>query len=305
MESMVAEPLEDTLRALKAVAEPTRLRLLALCHRGESTVSELVRVLGQSQPRISRHLKLLCDAGLLERFRDGHWIYYRTPSSGHAAVRVRKLLELMPAEAPELARDAELAEAERRAAVEPQAAPLTEAERGLHRAVLDTVLTAPVGRLLDIGTGSARMLKLLGRRASRAVGVDIDGDQRRQARAELAVAGLGNCTIRAGDAHRLDFADGAFDTVILDEVLGHSTTPEEAMAEAARVLAPGGRLLLIEPLAGGSTEENAGASAEARAHWIAGLAGAAGLALGRPRPVPARRPAWLVSVATPAQRHAA
>src|SRR6056297_1158060 len=237
LESILAEPLEETLRALKAVAEPTRLRLLVLCHRGESSVSELVRVLGQSQPRISRHLKLLCDAGLLERFRDGHWIYYRTPSSGHAG---------------------------------------------------------------------ARVLKLLGRRASRAVGVDIDGDQRRQARAELAVAGLGNCTIRAGDAHRLDFADDAFDTVILDEVLGHSSTPEQAVAEAARVLAPGGRLLLIEPLVGRSAEEKAGAAAaEARARWIAGLAGEAGLALGRPRPVPARQPAWLVSVATPAQRQAA
>jgi len=305
MEPVVAEPFEETLRVLKAAAEPTRLRLLALCHRGESTVSELVRVLGQSQPRISRHLKLLCEAGLLERFRDGHWIYYRTPSSGPGAVRVRKLLELVPPEAPELARDAELAEAERRAAVAPEAVPLTEAERGLHRAVLDTVLTAPVGRLLDIGTGGARMLKLLGRRASRAVGIDIDGDQRRQARAELAVAGLGNCTIRAGDAHRLDFADDAFDTVILDEVLGHSSTPEQAMAEAARVLAPGGRLLLIEPLSGGSAEENVRASAEGRARSIAGLAGKAGLALGRPRPVPARQPAWLVSVATPAQRQVA
>ncbi|NBC23422.1 MAG: metalloregulator ArsR/SmtB family transcription factor, partial [Gammaproteobacteria bacterium] len=234
----MAESLDDTIRALKAAAEPTRLRLLVLCHRGESTVSELVRVLGQSQPRISRHLKLLCDAGLLERFRDGHWIYYRTPSAGAAALRVRRLLELVPAEAAELARDAELADAARRAAVEPETAPLTAAERGLHRAVLDTMLTAPVGSLLDIGAGSARMLKLLGRRATRAVGVDIDGDQRRQARAQLAVAGLGNCTIRAGDARRLDLADGAFDTVILDEVLGQSDAPEQALAEAARVLAP-------------------------------------------------------------------
>lgn len=293
----MAESFEDTLRALKAVAEPTRLRLLALCHRGESTVSELVRVLGQSQPRISRHLKLLCDAGLLERFRDGHWIYYRTPSSGPAAARVRRLLELVPADAPELARDAGLADGERRAAVEAEAAPLTEAERGLHRAVLDTVLTAPVGRLLDIGAGSARMLKLLGRRASRAVGVDIDGEQRRQARAELAVAGLGDCTIRAGDACRLEFADGAFDTVILDEVLGQSKSPEQVMAEAARVLAPGGRVLLIEPLSDGG--------AETVGRRIAGLAASSGLALGRPRPVPAQQPAWLVSVATAAHRRAA
>lgn len=293
----MAESFDDTIRALKAVAEPTRLRLLVLCHRGESTVSELVRVLGQSQPRISRHLKLLCDAGLLERFRDGHWIYYRTPSSGPAAARVRRLLELVPADAPELARDAELADGERRAAVEAEAAPLTEAERGLHRAVLDTVLTAPVGRLLDIGAGSARMLKLLGRRASRAVGVDIDGDQRRQARAELAVAGLGDCTIRAGDACRLEFADGMFDTVILDEVLGQSKSPEQAMAEAARVLAPGGRVLLIEPLADGG--------AETVGQRIAGLAASSGLALGRPRPVPAQQPAWLVSVATAAHRRAA
>ncbi|HKL64379.1 MAG TPA: metalloregulator ArsR/SmtB family transcription factor [Woeseiaceae bacterium] len=297
MDSGKANAFEDTIRALKAVAEPTRLRLLVLCHRGESTVSELVRVLGQSQPRISRHLKLLCDAGLLERFRDGHFIYYGTPSAGPGAVRVRRLLELLPGEAPELARDAELADAERRASVEPEAAPLTEAERALHRAVLDTVLTAPVGRLLDIGAGSARMLKLLGRRATRAVGVDIDGDQRRQARAQLAVAGMGNCTIRAGDARRLDFADGAFDTVILDEVLGQSSAPEQMLAEAARLLAPGGRLLLIEPL-----EEGA---AEAAGRRIARLAAGCRLAVGRPRPVPAKRPAWLVSVATAARRKVA
>ena len=293
----MAESFENTIRALKAAAEPTRLRLLVLCHRGESTVSELVRVLGQSQPRISRHLKLLCDAGLLERFRDGHWIYYRTPSAGPAALRVRRLLELAPGAAPEFARDAELADAERRASVEPDSAPLTEAERALHRAVLDTVLTAPVGRLLDIGAGSARMLKLLGRRATRAVGVDIDGDQRRQARAQLAVAGLGDCTIRAGDARRLDFADGAFETVILDEVLGQSNAPEQTLAEAARVLAPDGRLLLIEPLEEGGAED--------AGRRIARLAAGSGLALGRPRPVPAARPAWLVSVATAVRREAA
>lgn len=293
----MAESFEQSIQVLKAAAEPTRLRLLALCCRAESTVSELVQVLGQSQPRISRHLKLLCDAGLLERFRDGHWIYYRIPSTAAGAAQVRRLLELVPAEAPELARDAELAAAGRLASVAPETAPLSEAERGLHRAVLDTVLTAPVGRLLDIGAGNARMLKLLGRRASRAVGIDIDGDQRRQARAELAVAGLGSCTIRAGDAHRLDFADAAFDTVILDEVLVPSTSPERVVAEASRVLAPGGRVLLIEPLQAEAAED--------KARQIARLAAGAGLALGRPRPVPATEPAWLVSVATPAHRQVA
>lgn len=288
---------EQSIQVLKAAAEPTRLRLLVLCHRGESTVSELVRVLGQSQPRISRHLKLLCEAGLLERFRDGSWIYYRTPSSGEGAAQVRRLLELVPPEAPELARDAELAEVGRLASVAPETAPLSEAERGLHRAVLDTVLTAPVGRLLDIGAGNARMLKLLGRRASRAVGIDIDGDQRRQARAELAVAGLGSCTIRAGDAHRLDFADAAFDTVILDEVLVPSAEPGRVVAEASRVLAPGGRVLLIEPLQAEAAED--------KARQIARLAAGAGLALGRPRPVPATEPAWLVSVATAAEKQVA
>lgn len=289
--------LDGTVRWLKAAADPTRLRLLALCHLGESSVSELVRVLGQSQPRISRHLKLLCEAGLLERFRDGHWIYYRTPATGAGAARVRRLLALLPADTGELLQDAEVAIAGRRKAVAAAPVPLTEAERALHRAVLDTVLTAPVGRLLDIGAGSARMLKLLGRRASRAVGVDIDPGQRLQARAELAVAGLGNCSIRAGDAQRLDFPDASFDTVILDEVLAHAENPQRAVDEAARVLAPGGRLLVIETLEGRGP---AAGEATTEISALAALAADAGLALGRPRSVPARAPRWLVAVAVAA-----
>ncbi len=288
----MAETLEDTVRLLKAAADPTRLRLLALCERGESTVSELVAVLGQSQPRISRHLKLLCDAGLLERFRDGHWIYYRAPATGSGATRVRRVLELLPAGAAELDRDAERAAAGRRQAANAESTPVTAAERSLHRAVLDALLTAPVGRLLDIGTGSARMLKLLGRRATRAVGVDTDAGQRLQARAALAVAGLGNCSIRPGDAHGLDFADGSFDTVILDEVLGRSDSPGQLVAEAGRVLAAEGRLIVIEGLSGRNV---GGAGAD-----MAELAASAGLALGRPRAVPAERPRWLVAVAAAA-----
>ncbi|MEJ2602327.1 MAG: metalloregulator ArsR/SmtB family transcription factor [Gammaproteobacteria bacterium] len=288
----MTQTLEDTVRLLKAAADPTRLRLLALCQRGETTVSELVAILGQSQPRISRHLKLLCDAGLLERFRDGHWIYYRAPATGTAAASVRRVMELLPEETVELARDAERAIAGHQGAVSADPTPLTPAERGLHRAVLDALLTAPVGRLLDIGTGSARMLKLLGRRASRAVGVDTDAGKRLQARAELAVAGLGNCSIRPGDAHGLDFPAGSFDTVILDELLGRSESPDRVVVEAARVLAPGGRLIVIEALSGKSVRGAGG--------QMAALAASAGLALGRPRAVPAVDPNWLVAVAVAA-----
>ncbi len=284
----MSQALDTTLQALKAAADPVRLRLLALCHRAESSVSDLVGILGLSQPRISRHLKLLSDAGLVERFRDGHWVYYRTPASGPRAARVRRLLALLPEAVPEISRDAELAAA-RQPAPAPAAPEISPVERALHRAVLDTVLTAPVGALLDIGAGSARMLKLLGRRATRAVGVDIDSEQRLQARAELAAAGLGNCSIRAGDMHRLEFPDDDFDTVILDEVLGASSAPGRAVAEAARVLRPAGRLLVIERLDG---RRSAAAAEE-----IAGLALSAGLGIGRPRAVPAGDPVWLVSVA--------
>jgi SAM-dependent methyltransferase/DNA-binding HxlR family transcriptional regulator len=282
---------------LKALADPVRLRLVALCRQGECSVSELTEVLRQSQPRISQHLKQLVDAGLLARFRDGKRVYYRLPAARRGTVA--RLLDLVPEDEPLIAADA--AQLRRLRGLEtPEPAETAEPDdldRALHRALLDLTITAPLGDLLDIGCGRGRMLKLLASRAQRAVGVDIDADARQFARRELMLAGLPNCSLRQGDMYRLPFADGEFDTILLDGVLAGAERPVQALTEAKRLLSRGGRLVVVEELRGRPAAEVQRALAE----WSA----AAGLRLGRPRLLPANRPDWTLSVATVAERQSA
>ncbi|HET6628781.1 MAG TPA: metalloregulator ArsR/SmtB family transcription factor [Woeseiaceae bacterium] len=282
---------------LKALADPVRLRLVALCRQGECSVSELTEVLRQSQPRISQHLKQLVDAGLLERFRDGKRVYYRLPATRRGTVA--RLLDLVPEGEPLVAADA--AQLRRLRGLEtPEPAENAEPDaidRAVHRALLDLTITAPLGDLLDIGCGRGRMLKLLASRAQRAVGVDIDADARQFARRELLLAGLPNCSLRQGDMYRLPFADGEFDTILLDGVLAGAGHPVEALTEAKRLLSRGGRLVVVEELRGRPAAEVQRALAE----WSA----EAGLRLGRPRLLPATRPDWTLSVATVAERQSA
>lgn len=288
----MAESFDQIVRSLRAAAEPTRLRLLALCAAGEASVSELAQALGQSQPRVSRHLKLLCDAGLLERFRDGHYVYYRAPAGARAGAMTRRLLALLPDDAEPLVRDAARVAAVRAAEHAGEPVPAADpAERALNRAVIASLLGRAVGSLLDIGAGEGHVLTLLGRSASRAVGVEIDAAKRRRSRHRLAAAGLANCSIRAGDMYRLPFDDGEFDTVVVDEVLGGAERPAAALAEAVRVLRPQGRLLVV--LGVGADDR------DRAARQLKALAAAAGLRCGPLRAVPSRDPRWLVSVATP------
>ncbi|MEL6302106.1 MAG: metalloregulator ArsR/SmtB family transcription factor [Pseudomonadota bacterium] len=230
-------------QALKAAAEPTRLRLLVLCARGELSVSDLVAVLGQSQPRVSRHLKVLCDAGLLERYRDGHWVLFRVPLVGSGADLVHRLLDPLDSNDPQLAPDKRRLEAllgeQQPAAVDPML-------RRFNRLLLSYFLTQPVGELLDVGVGSGAVLKLLAQRATQAVGIDVDLASRQAARRELLRNGLQHCSIRSGDMHALEFDDDTFDTVILDEVLMQSDQPANVLREAMRVLRGSGRLLIVE-----------------------------------------------------------
>jgi SAM-dependent methyltransferase len=283
---------EQLIVHLKAFADPVRLRLLALCVRGECTVSELTQVMAQSQPRISQHLKQLCDAGLLERFRDGHFVYYRVPLGSEQAAQRRRLFALLPAGEPVYERDFEKLCALRKQkgmAVPDQDDGRT---RDLHRALIELTVTMPLGDLIDIGSGSGRILKLLGSRAQRAVGVDIDADARQLARAELLLAGIENCSLRNGDMYELAFADGEFDTVVLDDVLRGADRPMVAIAEARRILKPGGRLLLLSQVEGDETAQ----LQKQLAVWC----GAAGLRLASPRHIPAKDPRWLLAVASPA-----
>ena len=283
--------IEQLIAQFKALADPVRMRLVALCAHGECSVSELTRVLAQSQPRVSQHLKQLCDAGLLERFRDGQYVYYRVPlRGGHAAAR-RRLLALLPDDEPIFDRDVDRLRELRGI---PEAIPVIVADdddsRRLHRALVELTVATPLGDLLDVGSGQGRLLKLLASRAHRAVGVDIDSDARQLARAELLLAGVENVSLRKGSMYELPFADREFDTVILDDVLVDADEPILALCEARRLLKPGGRLLLLAAVDDG----HANPLELKFADWCQ----ATDLRLAVPRRIPRLEPRWLLAVAT-------
>jgi ArsR family transcriptional regulator len=253
--------LDTLLDGLRAAAEPTRLRLLALCAEGELTVSELVQILGQSQPRVSRHLKLLCDAGLLARLPEGSWVFYRlAEGGGRANGLVRQIAGMIPRGDIQLERDRERLAAVRTARAERAAAYFrANAEdwdriRALHiddseveKRLLALLPPARVGgELLDIGTGTGRVLELFGKRGVKGVGVDLSLDMLRVARANLAKAGLADAHVRQADMYRLPFEAGTFAAVVFHQVLHFADDPAAAIAEAARVLAPGGRLVVVD-----------------------------------------------------------
>lgn len=294
------EATEQLLAQFKALADPVRLRLMALCAHGECSVSELTDVLGLSQPRVSQHLKALGDAHLVERFRDGHFVYYRAPLRGARAAMRRRLMDLLPADEPAFLKDSsELRAIRGRVASDPLTLipAAADDDRALFRALLELTVVRPLGDLIDIGCGQGRLLKLLASRAQRAVGVDIDADARRFARAELLLAGLPNCTLRQGDMHALPFADHEFDTVILDDVLSASARPVAAINEAKRLLRPGGYMLLLV-----STSQSGDRNlADALGKWCQ----ASELRLSTPRLIPAKNPRWLLAVATQSATEAA
>ena len=250
--------MNTLLGALRAAAEPTRLRLLALLADGELTVGEIARILGQSQPRVSRHLKLLSDSGLLERLREGAWVFYRASRDGIGAKVVETLSGLIPADDGTLVADRvrrrQIREERARAAAEyfSQNAERWDRLRSLHvdDAEVERVLLAKapnrIGDLLDIGTGTGRVLEVLGPRAQRAEGIDQSHEMLTLARARLDRAGLGQCSVRHGDLFQLPYDGPAFDVVALHQVLHYLDEPARAVAEAARVLKDDGRLLIVD-----------------------------------------------------------
>ncbi|HYG91012.1 MAG TPA: metalloregulator ArsR/SmtB family transcription factor [Azospirillum sp.] len=251
--------MDDLLATLKAAAEPTRLRLLALCAHGELTVSELTHILGQSQPRVSRHLKLLCDAGLLDRFREGTFAFYRRAEKGPSAELARVLVDAIPADDPILALDLERLEAIKRSRSEAAAAYFREnaqrwheirslhvPEREVEEALLRLLPDSGIGELLDIGTGTGRMLEVLGPRSSRAVGIDQSREMLAIARSKLEATGLRHCYVRQADMYQLPFPSASFDTAVVHQVLHFAEDPADVLVEAARVLRPGGRLLIVD-----------------------------------------------------------
>ena len=160
----------------------------------------------------------------------------------------------------------------------------------LHKALVDLTVAAPLGDLLDVGCGQGRILKLLATRAHRVVGVDIDSDARRLARAELLLAGSPNCSLRQGNMYSLPFENEEFDTIILDGVLGEAERPTDVITEALRLLKAGGRVLLLS-----ATGER---TAEQIKSDFADWAAQTGLRLAQPRSIPDKNPGWVLGVAT-------
>lgn len=239
--------LKDGVRQLEAAAEPTRLRLLVLLSGGEAMVTELVKVLGQSQPRVSRHLRLLTEAGLIDGFREGRATYYRlSPAALRTGVGIY-LAALAAGRDPVIADDRYRMQALRRGrereALRGHAATGAATDVG---EALDALLgeAEPVGDVLDVGSGAGAVLRRLAQRATSLVGIDNSAVMRQLARARLW--GLGHCSIRDGDMHALPFEAASFDLVVLDEVLARSATPGTALDEARRVLRRNGRLLVID-----------------------------------------------------------
>ena len=245
--------------ALKAAGEETRLRVLALLAEAELTVSDLTDILRQSQPRISRHLKLLAEAGLVERFREGTWAFFRLAEHGEGADVARTLLDRLNPGDQMIARDrARLASVRQERAIAAQAyfrahAAEWDRIRKLHvtdaaveEAIRAALADKPFRSLLDLGTGTGRMLELFGPEIERGLGLDLSLDMLLLARDRLERAGLKNCSVRQGDIYDLPLANDSFDVVILHQVLHFLDDGVRAIHEAARVLRPGGRLLVID-----------------------------------------------------------
>jgi ubiquinone/menaquinone biosynthesis C-methylase UbiE len=250
--------MEQLLASLRAAAEPTRLRLLALAARGAFCVMEFTEILGQSQPRLSRHLKLLCDCGLLDRVREGANVWFALPT-GDGGTLPRELVARLPADDPVLEADRRqaarvLAERARVASesFRQQGADWDEMRaldlpaQAVEDALLSLIPAGPDGRLLDIGTGTGRVLELLAPRVRQALGIDASKAMLALARSRLSGPNFTHCAVRLADMYRLPLLDRSFDIVVLQMVLHHAEDPAGAVLEATRVLAPGGRLLVID-----------------------------------------------------------
>jgi ubiquinone/menaquinone biosynthesis C-methylase UbiE/DNA-binding transcriptional ArsR family regulator len=244
---------------LKAAGEETRLRLLALLAEAELTVTELTEILRQSQPRISRHLRLLAESGLVVRFREGSWAFFRLPEHGDKAELARTLAALLDPDDRVMARDRERLAAVRAARATAAQAYFREhaAEwdriRRLHAAdaaveaeIQQALADRPFRSLLDLGTGTGRMLELLGPGLERGLGIDLSLDMLALARARLDRAGLRHCSVRHGDIYDLALPRDSIDVVIVHQVLHYLDDGARALREAARVLRPQGRLLVID-----------------------------------------------------------
>jgi ubiquinone/menaquinone biosynthesis C-methylase UbiE len=251
--------METLLTALKAIAEPTRLRLLVLLEQNELTVTELTQILGQSQPRVSRHLKLMSEAGLIDRFSEGTWAFYRVAEGTTVAPLIQQLVDLVPEEDPTLARDLERLEQVKASRAEvasdyfrenavrwDEIRSLYSPEAEVEAAILKLLGDNPINTLLDIGTGTGRMLSLFSPQIDKGIGVDMSREMLSVARANLDQDDVQNCQVRQGDMYNLYLSNGAVDLAIFHHVLHFADDPVAAVAEASRVIGPNGRMVIVD-----------------------------------------------------------
>ena len=254
--------MNTLVKILKALAEPSRLRLLVLCNQGEFSVSELVYILGQSQPRVSRHLKILCDAGLLQKIREGSWMLYQLTSETEVAVIAKEILNSIPKDDPIVALDhirLSSVQAERsrsaanyfrfNAAQWDQLRRLHVEDQKVEKIIDSLFKKEPISKFLDLGTGTGRMLELVGTHAGKVVGIDLSREMLVVARVNMEKTGLKNYSIRQGDMYQLKIPDDEYDVVCIHQVLHFAAEPNKAIAESTRVLQPGGRLIIVDFLA--------------------------------------------------------
>lgn len=248
---------DQTIEALRAAGEPTRLRVLSLLASEELSVMELSSVLDQSQPRVSRHLKLMTDAGLIERFPDGARVFYRLSSDPLARRLIDTVLDLLDEAAgaeddhrlEDVRREREIAANAYFERVAPQwdrIRSLYVCETAVEAAVLKAAGDGPFDRIVDLGTGSGRMLTLLGQKAAVSIGLDLSHNMLNIARANVTKAGLDKVELRHGDIFATRLPAESADRVVVHQVLHYLADPPAAVAEAARLVAPGGRLLIVD-----------------------------------------------------------
>lgn len=251
--------MESLLAALKAAGEETRLRLLAVLKHGELTVTELTHILGQSQPRVSRHLKLLTEAGLVSRYPEGSWVFYRLSDQGRSGKMVNAVVSMMPDDDLILQRDydrflqVQSGRAEKAQDYFSANAANWETLRNLHiadskieAAMLELLGDGEVGTFIDFGTGSGRMLELFGARAAKGVGFDLNAEMLALARLRLEERSLTNCQVRLGDVTLLPLPAESADLVVMHQLLHFLDDPSAAILEASRLLAPNGRIIIVD-----------------------------------------------------------
>lgn len=255
---MTSDP-DHIVDALKAAGEPTRLRILALLRRGDLAVGELVQILDQSQPRLSHHLKTLTNAGLVERLPEGAWVFYRAQSKDWAGRILNAIFDEIDTDIAPYDEDRKALKKVRQARAKSaetyfseiaeswdQLRALHYPEADIERAILQAVEGQSFDRIVDLGTGTGRMLTLLAPHAREAEGLDLSHHMLTVARANLNRAQVKNARVRQGDVTRTPFEDSSADLVMVHQVLHYLENPEDVISEAARILRPGGQLLLVD-----------------------------------------------------------